>query len=490
VYAASEQLNLTGIAVVFAREEGNVFRAPKKTLGDLDADIAAELIAAAADIALIIDAKGVIRDVSLGSDELAKEGFDAWVGKPWTETVTVESRAKVEEMLRDSAKKAAPRWRQVTHPSKSGTDVPVRYSALRVGDSGRVIAIGRDLRAVAALQQRLVDAQQSMEREYARLRHAETRYRLLFQIASQPVLIVDSNSMKVVEANPAAGQLLAKSVKRLSGRAFPDLFDAESTKAVQTHLAQVRANGRADEITARLNEGNTETVVGASLFRQENASHFLVRLSPVESDPTTPRVGSKLFSVVESLPEGFVVTGVDRRIVTANPAFLDLAELASEEQARGEPLDRWVGRPGVDLDSLIANIREHGSVRNFSTILRGEYGASEEVEISAVSVLTGEYPCYGFTIRNVGGREPAKPNRPRELPRSAEQLTQLVGRVTLKELVRETTDVIERLCIEAALELTGDNRASAAEMLGLSRQSLYSKLRRFGLGDLDSDDDS
>ena len=58
------------------------------------------------------------------------------------------------------------------------------------------------------------------------------------------------------------------------------------------------------------------------------------------------------------------------------------------------------------------------------------------------------------------------------------------------ELVRETTDVIERLCIEAALELTGDNRASAAEMLGLSRQSLYSKLRRFGLGQRDADADS
>jgi DNA-binding NtrC family response regulator len=46
--------------------------------------------------------------------------------------------------------------------------------------------------------------------------------------------------------------------------------------------------------------------------------------------------------------------------------------------------------------------------------------------------------------------------------------------------VRGTTDVIERLCIEAALKLTGDNRAAAAQMLGLSRQSLYSKLRRFG----------
>jgi chlorophyll/bacteriochlorophyll a synthase len=31
----------------------------------------------------------------------------------------------------------------------------------------------------------------------------------------------------------------------------------------------------------------------------------------------------------------------------------------------------------------------------------------------------------------------------------------------LKDLVRESTDLIEQLCIEAALELTGDNRASA-----------------------------
>jgi len=58
----------------------------------------------------------------------------------------------------------------------------------------------------------------------------------------------------------------------------------------------------------------------------------------------------------------------------------------------------------------------------------------------------------------------------------------------LKDLVRETTDMIERLYIEAALELTGNNRASAAEMLGLSRQSLYVKLHRYGLRDLDGDE--
>jgi hypothetical protein len=63
-------------------------------------------------------------------------------------------------------------------------------------------------------------------------------------------------------------------------------------------------------------------------------------------------------------------------------------------------------------------------------------------------------------------------------------LTELVGRVPLKELVREAADVIERLAIEAALKLTGDNRALASDLLGLSRQSLYIKLHRYGLGDL------
>jgi DNA-binding NtrC family response regulator len=48
--------------------------------------------------------------------------------------------------------------------------------------------------------------------------------------------------------------------------------------------------------------------------------------------------------------------------------------------------------------------------------------------------------------------------------------------------------MIERMCIQAALELTHNNRASAAEMLGLSRQSLYVKLHRYGMvSEIDSE---
>jgi len=63
----------------------------------------------------------------------------------------------------------------------------------------------------------------------------------------------------------------------------------------------------------------------------------------------------------------------------------------------------------------------------------------------------------------------------------------LVGSAPLKDIVAATTDVVEKMCIETAVELTDNNRVAAAEMLGLSRQSLYVKLRKYGLLHKDAD---
>ncbi len=472
------------------RKSLSQFRSPKKLLGELGVEAAANLIAAAADIALVLDSKGVIRDIAVGNDELAKEDFAKWVGQRWQGTVTVESQIKIEDMLREANGSARSRWRQVNHPSSNGPDVPVRYTTIKIGDTGRVIAVGRDLRALANLQQRLVESQQNIEREYLRLRHAESRYRMLFQVASEAVLIVDAGTMKVLEANPVSLELLCRSSKRMVGRSFPELFAEKDVKAVEQYLAAVRLSGRAEDVSATVVEVGSKFVVSASLFRQESVAHFLVRLEPSASSravESTSRGRSQLIDLVEKLPDGFAIIGLDRRIVSANAAFIELTQTASEEQLKGESLDRWIGRHTVDINVLLNNVKEHGVVRNFATVVRGEYGSTEDVEISAVSLSSGEQPMVGLTVRNVSRRAQTITNGHRPLPRSVEQLTELVGRVSLKDLVRESTDLIEKLCIEAALELTGDNRASAAEMLGLSRQGLYSKLRRYGIGDLDND---
>jgi transcriptional regulator PpsR len=126
-------------------------------------------------------------------------------------------------------------------------------------------------------------------------------------------------------------------------------------------------------------------------------------------------------------------------------------------------------------------LRKHGTVRLMTTAARGEQGGSSEVEVSASSALTGEQPIVGFMLRDVGRRVIHGPQGARDLTRAVEQLTSLVGRTALRDLVRDTTDLVERHFIEAALELTDDNRTAAAEVLGLSRQSLYVKMRRHRL---------
>jgi transcriptional regulator PpsR len=181
------------------------------------------------------------------------------------------------------------------------------------------------------------------------------------------------------------------------------------------------------------------------------------------------------------MPDAFVITDHALAILSVNAAFLELTHLGGAAQAEGQPLNRFLGRAGLDRNLLLDNLRAHGYVRNFNTVVRGPYDEQEDVEVSGVSAPDGETACYGFSIRRTGRRLLDRSQATPELGRSVEQLTELVGRVKLKDLVRETTDLVERLCIEAALELTKDNRASAADVLGLSRQSLYSKLHRFGL---------
>jgi len=360
----------------------------------------------------------------------------------------------------------------------------VLYCAVQAGEGDLVVAFGRDLRALSSLQQKLMVAQETLERDYSRLRETEMRYRLLFQMSSEALLILDALKLRTTECNPAARTLLGFG-EQANGFTLADIFHADSLESVQAHLNAARAGVRADDITVRLNNDDGIVSVAASLFRQDNSNAFLVRISQEAGGPTSMSdTKRKLLKIVESAPDGFVVTDADGNILTANAAFLGMAGLVTEEQAQGESLDRWVGRHGVELDVLMSNLRQRGSVRFFTTSVRGEDSTTSQVEISAVTVGTGGASCFGFAIRNIGPRLQVEPKKTHTLPRSIEQLTELIGRVSLKELVRESTDVIEKMCIEAALELANDNRASAAEMLGLSRQSLYVKLRRYGLGDL------
>jgi len=458
------------------------FSAPDTMPGSLSAEVAASLLAAVGDVTFILSTDGKILDVAVSQGDLANHGFADWIGESWIDTMTVESRPKVVEMLASAAGATPARWRQVNH-SAAGGDVPVRYLVMALGERDRLIAIGRDMRGAAAMQQRLLLTQQSLERDYIRLRQAETRYRLLFDMTSEPVLIVDAVTRRIREANTAAHRLLDASDGALIGNPIATIVDPEHRDDFIAHLGAAEAADDVAPVALRLSDRRGEARISVKPFRQARTPLLIVRIEPVSSATGEPRLDATLSDVIERMPDAFVLVDRDLVVLTANAAFVELAEMPSVERVTGLRLGMWLGRPGIDLELILGQLREHGSVRNVATILRGSAGAQEEVEISGVIATMAAGECYGFTIRNVA-RRLAAPPAGGDVPRSVEQLTELVGRMSLKEIVRESTDMIERLCIEAALAYTSDNRASAAEILGVSRQSLYSKLHRHGLGNL------
>jgi transcriptional regulator PpsR len=454
-------------------------------LSRLDVTSAARMLAVSADVTLVIDADGLVIDKVLSSSDFPVDMFAGWVGKPWIDTVTVESRLKIKDLLQDSATGQAPRWRQVNHTHSTGADIPLRYMVVRAGSDGHFIAIGRDMRTVAEMQQRLVAAELSIEQEYSRLRHAETRYRLLMQVSTEAILLIDGRTGRVMEANPSAATLLNRNIKRLIGSNFPDNFSGSDSAKIDEMMITLRSSGRMDEVALTL-EGDQQAMASATVFREDNAVYYLVRLFPLSvgsGGTVVSKSQSAAIRMVQAMPDGFVLTDFDRKILTANAAFLESAQLGNEEQARGESLDRWLGRVGVDTGLLFSSVIENGNVRQFSTVIRGQFGTIEDVEVSGVAVPDGDPPCIGFTLRRVARRMVADDQSKRSLLRSVDEMTKLVGKVPLKDLVRETTDIIERLCIEAALQINDNNRASSADMLGLSRQSLYVKLHRHGIED-------
>ena len=468
----------------------NSITSPAHVLGQLNPDEVAHIVQASADISLTLSRDGIIQSIAFGNPDLRSPSLESWVGKNWLDVVTSESRPKIQALLQDANETSLSRFRQINVPSPGSADLPLLCATLKVGSTGQIIALARDLREISLLQQRLVDAQQAIERDYTRLRQLETRYRVLFEMASEAVIVLDANTFKVIEANPRAADLLGDSVKKLSGRLLMDYLTKGDRIQVQSLLSKVAYTSTVAELNTSILSGQ-EVYLSAAPFRNENQSLILVTLkrSGELVDRHDSNAQSLVIQALENAPDGFIVTNSAGKILTANQAFLRLIMSDKLEQILNEPLDRWLERSSVDLRVMLSNLHEKGSIKLFATSIRDSFGTLHPVEISAVSV---PYPhaCLGFTIREVGSRIRSKIQPEESITRSSEELTQLVGRLPLKEIINETTDLIEQLCIKAALDLTRGNRVSASEMLGLSRQSLYIKLRKYDLSDQSKDSDT
>jgi transcriptional regulator PpsR len=449
-------------------------------LSDFAPQLAAMFVSVDSDIALVIDDAGIIRNLAVGRDVPAPM-TEGWVGRSWADTVTGDTRRKIEKSLQEVQHGGISRRHDVNHRSFEGLDIPVAYAAIRLGQDGPVIAVGRDLRAIAAIQQRVVDSQRDMERNYWQLRQAEQRYRMLFQVATDAVMVVDALSLNIVEANRAAGLMYGTACEALVGQDACLGIDRHSRAAVEELLTTARATGHAGEIRARLRGGKGTIHISATPFRGESALLLLVRARQAEAVDTSSDASAHLAHFVEHMPDAVVIADSSGRVIMTNRAFLDLFGLASESQVKGQRPDDWSGAALHDIAAVLGEVRHAGMATQMTASLEGPRGSRIDVEISAVLIDEGDQECVGLTFRRLGDQGLAETPLTLDLTRAIADLTGELGRRTLPDLVAQAASVAERHLLKAGLDAARGDRPQTARTLGVSIEHLESRLLQHGL---------
>lgn len=434
------------------------------------------------DVTLLLDMDGVIREVTL-APAMSRENIDAWVGRPWSDVVG-GAADKIQRMMQDTQRTGISAFRQITQKFPSGLELPMEFTTVLLGGRAGMLAIGKNLQAVAELQARLISAQQTIERDYWKLREIETRYRLVIEDSNDAVLLIKVADHRIVEANRTAAAALGGAARRKDGpvgRDFLQEIAAKDRESIELMLRRVRDQGKAPGIVVHLGAEDTPWTLRGSLMTQESTPVFLLQLSPI-GKPTGPAVPEQedIEDLLDRLPDAVAIIGESGEVKRANRAFAELVEIGSTGAVTGENLGRWLSRPGADLSVLISNIQRHGVVRLLSTTVLGELGTETEVEISASGYQHGGDGRIVLVLRNVARRLSSSPESD-SLRAALASMNETVGKTPLRKLVKSTVEVVEQHYVRAALELAEGNRTTAAEILGLSRQSLYAKLDRYKL---------
>ncbi len=445
------------------------------------------IISAASDIALVIASDGRILSVLVNSNDDSFGNLSHWEGRALVDFLTSESTEK----FRDAHKayldgRSQLRPMELNHSDNAVWQYPVRYSFHRFGNDGEALLLGRDLRPIAETQQQLVRAQIAMEQGYEARREFDTRYRAILGHVRDAVVFVSIGTGRVDDANERAAELLGLKPEALQGANFAGLFQGGSAMELTENLMTATLADVVRPVEVVAARSRTPLEVHPTLFRAGSQRILMCRLVPENEDagasvpPGPVEYANALFRLGT---DAMLFTDAEGHVLFANDAFLDLVGAVRSSEVAGRSFADYMSRGQIDLTLMLGSTERPGQMKVYAARLVNALGTKIATEISLTRLENPESPTYGLVIRDANRLESVRgaASDGAALPDQGQKVVELVGSATMKEIVAETADVVERMCIETAVNLTRNNRVAAAEMLGLSRQSLYVKLRKYGL---------
>ena len=452
------------------------------------------LIEEAADVAVYLDPADIVSGISVSADCPSIGSLDHWVGRPFQSFLTAESRPKfadrIGKLRSDPDRRARPL--HLNHAENARWEFPIRYTLHRVGEDGSVLLLGRDMQPIAEIQQRLVSEQSARERDQQKIRASETFYRVVLEASSTPMVLADPGSGLIRDMNSAASELLDTKPEALGGNVLSQAFEGRRRGELMEALqSAASAEGvRGVEVSARRN-GRVVSLV-PEFFRAAGELVVLCRIVPVDDDdPSAPEIAQALSALFNATSDAIILTDHTGVIREVNEAFLVMTDAARTGDVTGVSLSEFLVRGSVDLKLILDQLSRNGRMRGYSAQIYSTVGSRVPVDISAARLGKRSSELgHGLIIRDTAAGESAPGDAGTTMMSddAMKNVMDLVGTASLKELVAATSDVVEKMCIETAVRMTSNNRAAAAEMLGLSRQSLYVKLRKHGLLAVAGDD--
>ena len=463
---------------------------PNKLFQDLSGKELSQIAQASADISFVLDDFGSIQDIYSHNESLAKHIPDGLIGKKWLEVVEPDSRKKVQYLLDDANPDNISKFRQINLSSnEKNIALPIMCASIKTLSNQKIVVIGRDLTSTAQLQQNLVAAQKEISQNQLQIHRLEERFRSIFEIGVESIIIVQADDgYPIVEMNGNAIKQLLIAKNHCVGKSFFSLLPAAEFNKAKTFFQEVLETSGSKALDTAI-VGNKVLRISATSFTNGGKPYLLLNLKPTDPAKSTGLLESDSLAVkaIEDNAYGFIVCTPEGLILKANKAFIKLSNTKGEEELIGTSIQQYLGADTTDFERMMQSLKGKASSQACVSSVSNNRGGIKLVDISAVSV-SHPRACIGMIFRQIDSRQNKDKRIDKKLVRSSEELSMLVGKVPLKEILAETTDLIEQLCIKAALDLTKDNRVSASEILGLSRQSLYIKLRKYGLVDYDIKD--
>lgn len=440
----------------------------------------ASVLSVVSDVTLTIDLEGTVLTALVNPNTAPVKDLNSWIGRSLADLMTAECLPKLQRILTRGPEDPAVMFMELNHGDVATWQFPVRYSVhFNELTPDTILLLGRDLHPVAEAQQQLVQAQIALERGYEERRSFNARYRTLMSVVQDAVLLVDGASGVIEDLNERAAKMLGGTLDGLRGKQIESEVKLAGKRRLMDGLAGAKAK---EPLTVTAQKTQEPVEISVVEFRAAGEQMMMLRLEANRRiHQSADMLSDNLDLLFRSGLEAIAFTDEKGVIRQANEAFLALANISASSDIQGVSLADVLMRGQVDLSVLLKNAANTTGLRRFSTKLRDHFGVTSPVEISACLLKQREERVIGMIFRHASHVEGVKSADDPSANMHRTNFIDLVGSASLKEIVSRTTDVIERMSIEAAIELTGNNRAAAAEMLGLSRQSLYTKLNKFDL---------